>query len=452
MREPFELHRSDAATDRLADLVSGFIADRLRHTPLGRRASVAEMGDLLGGAITDEGLGVDAAWDLFQSAVVPNNIGLASERFLAFIPVSPSATGVWMDAAVSAANFSAESWLEASGAVAAENQTLDWLATVVGLPGDSGGCFMSGGSIGNLSALAVAREQAGGRRGVAVADTAHASVHNALHLLGLEPLIVATDANGRFVARALAQALADRADIGIVCAAGGSTNAGVVDDLDGLADVCADLNLWLHVDAAYGGAALLVDELRPLFAGIDRADSVIIDPHKWLFGPIGSCAVLYRNPAQAAAVHTQHGPYLDVLHDGGGDGDERGGDWNPSDYGYQLTRRASGLPLWFALVTHGVAAHRAAIAHTVELTRRCATRLSQLDAVELITEPQLGVLLFRRAGWGRADWRTWAARLLADDIAFVAPTTWRGEPVGRLVFMHPNTPDSIIDELADSLH
>ena len=468
MREPFELHRPDAATDRLADLVSGFIADRLRHTPLGRRASAGEMGDLLGGAITDEGLGVDAAWDLFQSAVVPNTIGLASERFLAFIPVSPSAAGVWMDAAVSAANFSAESWLEASGAVAAENQTLKWLATVVGLPGDSGGCFMSGGSIGNLSALAVAREQAGGRRGVAVADTAHASVHNALHLLGLEPLIVATDANGRFVARALAQALADRAladraGIGIVCAAGGSTNAGVVDDLDGLADVCADLNLWLHVDAAYGGAALLVDELRPLFAGIDRADSVIIDPHKWLFGPIGSCAVLYRNPAQAAAVHTQHGPYLDVLHDGGGDGDkrggdgggdggERGGDWNPSDYGYQLTRRASGLPLWFALVTHGIAAHRAAIAHAVELTRRCATRLSQLDAVELITEPQLGVLLFRRAGWGRADWRAWAARLLADDIAFVAPTTWRGEPVGRLVFMHPNTPDSIIDELADSLH
>ena len=472
MREPFELHRPDAATDRLADLVSGFIADRLRHTPLGRRASAGEMGDLLGGAITDEGLGVDAAWDLFQSAVVPNTIGLASERFLAFIPVSPSAAGVWMDAAVSAANFSAESWLEASGAVAAENQTLKWLATVVGLPGDSGGCFMSGGSIGNLSALAVAREQAGGRRGVAVADTAHASVHNALHLLGLEPLIVATDANGRFVARALAhaladraladRALADRAGIGIVCAAGGSTNAGVVDDLDGLADVCADLNLWLHVDAAYGGAALLVDELRPLFAGIDRADSVIIDPHKWLFGPIGSCAVLYRNPAQAAAVHTQHGPYLDVLHDGGGDGDkrggdgaggdERGGDWNPSDYGYQLTRRASGLPLWFALVTHGIAAHRTAIAHAVELTRRCATRLSQLDTVELITEPQLGVLLFRRAGWGRADWRAWAARLLADDIAFVAPTTWRGEPVGRLVFMHPNTPDSIIDELADSLH
>lgn len=444
MRDHFELHRPDATTERLAELVGRFIDDRLRHTPLGRRASAAEMSNLLSGAITDDGLGVDAAWNLFTDAVVPNNIGLGSERFLAFIPVSPSATGVWMDAAVSAANFSAESWLEASGAVAAENQTLDWLATLVGLPAGAGGCFMSGGSIGNLSALAVARDQAGGRRGIAVADTAHASVHNALHLLGLEPLIVPTDADGRFVARALTQALVGRDDVGIVCAAGGSTNAGVVDDLAGLADVGAAQGLWLHVDAAYGGAALLVDELRPLFAGIERADSVIIDPHKWLFGPAGSCALLYRKPALAAAVHTQHGPYLDVLH-------ASDDDWNPSDYGYQLTRRASGLPLWFALVTHGISAHRAAVARSVDLTSRCAARLESLEHVSLVTPAQLGVLLFRRAGWGRSEWRTWAARLLAEDVAFVAPTTWRGEPVGRLVFMHPNTPDSIIDELADSL-
>ncbi len=444
MRDHFELHRPDATTARLADLVGGFISDRLRHTPLGRRASAAEMRDLLGGAITHDGLGVEATWNLFETAVVPNTIGLSSERFLAFIPVSPSATGVWIDAAVGAANFSAESWYEASGAVAAENQTLDWLARLIGLPDGAGGCFMSGGSIGNLSALAVAREQAGGRRGIAVADTAHASVHNALHLLGLEPLIVPTDATGRFLASSLAALLAGRTDIGIVCAAGGSTNAGVVDDLAGLADVCAARRLWLHVDAAYGGAALLVDEARPLFAGIERADSVIIDPHKWLFGPAGSCALLYRNPVAAAAVHTQHGPYLDVLHDAELD-------WNPSDYGYQLTRRASGLPLWFALVMHGISAHRIAIAHTIDLTRRCASRIASVEHVSLVTPPQLGVLLFRRSGWGRSEWRSWAARLLADDIAFVAPTTWRGEPVGRLVFMHPNTPDSIIDELADSL-
>ena len=266
-----DLHHPD---DALAKLVTGFITARLAHTPLGRQATRVEMSGLLHGAITESGLGVNVAWDLFTGSVVPNNIGLGSERFLAFIPVSPSTAGVWMDAAVSAGNFSAESWLEASGAVAAENQVLDWLAGVIGFPAGSGGCFMSGGSIGNLSALAVARDHAGGRRGIAVADTAHASVGNALHLLGLDAVTVPTGPDGRFTAAALAHTLGDRRDVGIVCAAGGSTNAGVVDELDGLADVCATEDLWLHVDAAYGGAALLVDDTRPLFAGIDRADSV----------------------------------------------------------------------------------------------------------------------------------------------------------------------------------
>lgn len=445
------LHGADADIGDLPELVHRFIAARLRHTPIGREQSAEVMADLLDGAISETGVGANAAWDLFERAIVPNNIGLGSERFLAFIPVSPSNAGVWMDAAVSAANFSAESWLEASGAVAAENQTLRVLADLVGYPAEAGGCFMSGGSIGNLSALAVGRERAGGRRTVAVADSAHASVHNSLHLLGLDPLVVPTGPDGRFTGALLRQAIA--ADdslggrLGMVCAAGGSTNAGVVDDLAGLADVCSGLALWLHVDAAYGGAALLVPEKRHLFSGIERADSVIIDPHKWLFGPAGSCALLYRRPELAAAVHTQRGPYIDVLHEN----DSGSGGRNPSDYGYQLTRRASGLPLWFALAGHGIGAHREAVRVTIELTARCATAFESLAGVELLMQPELGVVLFRRHGWGRDEWRAWARRLLDEQIAFVAPTTWRGEPVGRLVFMHPLTPDSIIEELAASL-
>ncbi len=444
------LHR-DAQLGDLPGRVTRFIGERLEHTPIGRRASAGEMAAALDGAITEEGLGAGPAWELFTGAVVPNTIGLGSERFLAFIPVSPSAAGVWMDAAIGAANFSAESWLEASGAVAAENQVLAWLAGVAGLPAGAGGCFMSGGSIGNLSALAVARDQDPGRRTVAVADTAHASVDNALRLLGLEALVVPTDAGGRFTGAALARSLAGRSDIGIVCAAGGSTNAGVVDDLAGLADQCAAHGMWLHVDAAYGGAALLVEERRGLFAGIERADSVIIDPHKWLFGPAGSCALLYRDPRRAAAVHTQHGPYLDLLHTGDDRDGDGGVDWNPSDYGYQLTRRASGLPLWFALLTHGIDAHRVAVSRALALAGRCAARLATTPGVELVMEPPLGVVLFRRAGWGRPEWRSWATRLLDEGVAFVAPTSWRGEPVGRLVFMHPDTPESLIDELAASL-
>jgi glutamate/tyrosine decarboxylase-like PLP-dependent enzyme len=256
--------------------------------------------------------------------------------------------------------------------------------------------------------------------------------------------VVATGADGRFTGDALAVALRDRTDVGIVIAAGGSTNAGVVDDLAGLADVAARLGAWLHVDAAYGGAALLLPERRGLFDGIERADSVIIDPHKWLFAPEGSCALLYREPALAAAVHTQHGPYVDILH-----GDEPL--WNPSDYGYQLTRRATGLPLWFALAVHGIAAHEAAVRVGVDLAEAAVRTLAEVPGVSIVMPPMLGVVLFRRDGWGSVEWRAWAARLLVDGVAFVAPSTWKGEPVGRLVFMHPRTPPSVIDEIAASL-
>jgi glutamate/tyrosine decarboxylase-like PLP-dependent enzyme len=429
--------------------VSAAIADwmqaRIAHAPIGRTLSPSEMMPLLQDTFTSKGLGAHAAWERFVEHVAANTVGLDSERYLAFIPVAPSAAGVWMEAAVGAATFSAESWLEAAGAVAAENQTLRWLADLLDMPATAGGCFMSGGSIGNLSALAVARDAAGDRRAVAVADTAHASVFNSLRLLGLhDTIVVAAGIDGRFTGEALRAALGDRRDVGIVIAAAGSTNAGVVDDLAGLADVCDDVGAWLHVDAAYGGAALLLPERRELFHGIGRADSVIVDPHKWLFAPQGSCALLYREPALAARVHTQHGPYIDMLH-----GDEPL--WNPSDYGYQLTRRASGLPLWFALAVHGVDAHTEAVRAAVVLADLAADRLAATPGVSLVMQPTLGVVLFRRDGWGRAEWGAWAHRVLAGGIAFVAPTTWKGEAVGRLVFLHPRTPAAVVDELVATL-
>ena len=446
MSQPSPLHGPSALPAGWSARVAEWIDARIAQAPLGRTVAASEMYPLLEGVITADGLGVESAWQRFTDAVAPNSIGLDSERFLAFIPVSPSAAGVWMEAAVGAATFSAESWLEAAGPVAAENQTLRWLADLMGMPAGAGGCFMSGGSIGNLSALTVARDQcAPGRRTVACADTAHASVFNSMHMLGLTDVVmVPTGPDGRFTGAALAGAIGDRSDIGIVVAAGGSTNSGVVDDLDGLADVCERLGAWLHVDAAYGGAALLLPERRALFDGVERVNSIIVDPHKWLFAPEGSCALLYRDPELARAVHTQHGPYIDVLH-----GDEPL--WNPSDFGYQLTRRATGLPLWFALAVHGVDAHVQAVRVGVELATAAATKLAATPGVSLVMEPMLGVVMFRREGWGAAEWKAWGDRLLHDGVAFVAASTWKGEPVGRLVFMHPRTPPTLIDEIVASL-
>ncbi len=422
-----------------------FIRHRVTHDPgVGRVGHARELETALDGAITDAGLGPDAAWARFADVVAPANLSLDSSRFLAFIPVSPSVAGVWMDAVVGAANFSAESWLEAAGAIAAETQVLEFLARTFGLPEGAGGCFMTGGSVGNLSALAVARDQAGGRRTVIVADTAHASNATALHLLGMETAVAATGPDCRLTGEAVRAAARGREhDVAAVVASAGSTNAGVVDDLWGCADAAEGLGAWLHVDGAYGLAAALLPECRHLFAGIERADSLIVDPHKWLFAPAGSCALLYRRPELAAATHTQHGPYIDVFRDVEG--------WNPSDLGFQLTRRASGLPIWFALALHGVEAHREAIRAGIALAHAFAAALRASGVAEPVLDPQLGVVLFRRPGWGSAEWQEWGRRCIDEGVAVVAPTTYRGEPVGRVVFMHPLTPVSIIDELLATL-
>jgi glutamate/tyrosine decarboxylase-like PLP-dependent enzyme len=376
--------------------------------------------------------------------VAPHNIGLDSERFLAFIPLSPSVAGVWMDAVIGCANFSAESWLEAAGAVSAETQVLELFIEATGMPSGAAGCFMSGGTVGNLSALAVAREQAGTRRAVVVGDTAHASVDNALRLLGFEPIVAATGPDARLTGAAVRAAVGDRTDIAAVIAAGGSTNAGIVDDLAGCADEAERMGAWFHVDGAYGVSAVLLPELRERFAGIERADSFIVDPHKWLFVPAGSCALVYARPELARAVHTQRGPYIEVLHT---DDDA----YNPCDLGLQLTRRAGGLPIWFALAVHGVDAHREAMRVGIRQARAMADALSAHAHTQLVLEPELGVVLFRRAGWRVEQWRAWAERLLREQIAFVAPSTFRGEVVGRLVFMHPRTPDTIVDEIIATL-
>ncbi len=216
-------------------------------------------------------------------------------------------------------------------------------------------------------------------------------------------------------------------------ATGGTTNAGIIDDLAGVAEVAEERSLWFHVDGAYGCAALFAPSVRDRFDGIERADSFVVDPHKWLFAPFDCAALLYREPRLAKAVHTQDASYLDVLHT---DAPE---EWNPSDYAYHLTRRARGLPLWFSLAVYGTDAYRDAIETVLAVAQEAADLIERTPYLELVRRPELSVVLFRRTGWDRADYEAWSAELLADQIGFVTPTTWEGEPVGRLALLHPET-------------
>ena len=199
--------------------------------------------------------------------------------------------------------------------------------------------------------------------------------------------------------------------------------------------MCADRSIWFHVDAAYGGAGLAAPSVRDRFRGIERADSFIVDPHKWLFAPYDCCALVYRDPTVAHGVFRQEAGYLDTVNQANAEWSE----WNPADYAYHLSRRARGLPLWFSLATYGTDAYRDAVERVLALTRETAEEIRTRDELELLMDPELSVVLFRRRGWGDADYEAWWRRLLEAQIAFVQPTAWKGEKLARLCFVNPRT-------------
>jgi aromatic-L-amino-acid/L-tryptophan decarboxylase len=445
------MHHYDEFTDRIARAVFAYTKDRLRLDPVpldhGLEPSALEV--LAPSLITAGGNDPDVVMQQYREVLSPAIISCDSPRFLAFIPAAPTKASLLFDMVVSASSLSGISWLEAAGAVHVENQTLRFLADLAGLPAGAGGCFVQGGSAANLSALAVARDTARRQRAsanaplrFAVTVQTHASIANTMRLLDVQPLRVDTE-DDRLTGATLAAALERDPDPDSVCAVvatAGTTNAGLIDDIAGVAEVCTDRGLWMHVDAAYGGAALLATSVRHHFDGIGAADSLVIDPHKWLYAPFDSAALLYREPRLARAVHMQDASYLDVIHD-------EPAEWNPSDYAYQLTRRARGLPLWFSLAVHGWDAYGEAIERVLATARAAAARIRTLPHLELVLEPVLSIVLFRRTGWDHADYDAWSARLLEEQIAFVTPSSWHGAPVARFAFLHPETTIEIVDEI-----
>jgi glutamate/tyrosine decarboxylase-like PLP-dependent enzyme len=274
---------------------------------------------------------------------------------------------------------------------------------------------------------------------VAVSDQAHTSVSSTLRIMDAAAVTIPTGDEGRLTGDALAAALEADPDPGTVVAVvatAGTTNAGIVDDLAGIARVAGERDLWFHVDAAYGGAALAAPSARPLFVGVERCDSFVVDPHKWFFAPVDSCALLYREPRLARAVHTQHASYLDAIHEGEADPDV---EWNPTDYAYHLTRRARGLPFWFSLAVHGTDAYAEAVEQALATTKQAAALVEADDRLELLHRPDLSILLFRRVGWQPEDYWRWADRLLDEQTALVLPSSWRGETVARLALLNPTT-------------
>ncbi|MGA9715910.1 MAG: pyridoxal-dependent decarboxylase, partial [Aeromicrobium sp.] len=225
-----------------------------------------------------------------------------------------------------------------------------------------------------------------------------------------------------------------------VVTSAGTTNTGVIDDLADIADVCADHDVWMHVDGAYGGAALLAPSVRDRFAGIERADSFIVDPHKWLFAPYDCCALLYRDAADGRDAHAQHASYLDHV-----DREQP----NPSDLALHLSRRVRGLPLWFGLATHGTDRYREAIEKTLSTAREVAAGIDAIAHLDLLVAPELSVVMFDRPGWDAADYASWCDRLAHDGTMLCVPTWWEGRTVLRVVFVNPDTSAEVVLRILD---
>jgi glutamate/tyrosine decarboxylase-like PLP-dependent enzyme len=451
------VHTYTAEAERTSRTLAEFCLSRLaEQAPLDRPRTPAELDEAAGPTVTAKGIGPDEAVRLWRDVLGPACLSVDHQRYLSFIPSAPTKAAAGFDMLVGATSMYSGSWLEGSGAVYAENQALRWLADLAGLPAEAGGAFVQGGTIGNLSALVAARESAQHRRGgrparwaVCITDETHSSVKHALRVvMDVDVVEVPGDERGRLVGTTLRDTVgtlpAEVSDgIFAVVATAGTTNLGIVDDIAGIAEVAQEHGWWLHVDAAYGGAGLAAPSVAQLFAGVEHADSFIVDPHKWLFAPFDSCALIYRDPVQARAAHTQHASYLDPVN--------IEGEWNPSDFAIQLTRRARGLPFWFSLAVHGTDAYTEAIEQTLTVTRAGAELIRAADHVRLLVDPDLSVLVFERIGWDGDDYARWSSRLLDEQIGFVTPTKHAGQVCTRFAIVNPLTTADDLALLLDSM-
>jgi aromatic-L-amino-acid decarboxylase len=409
------------------------------------------------------------------------HMGLTTHpRFFAFVPSPSNFISVLGDALDSGYNAFLGNWLEAAGPSRVEQVTVGWLRELCGLPDEAGGLFVSGGSVANLMAIAVAREVKFGDTGgwgrgakneprapsleeedlahcsdaaAYCSDQTHSSIQRAFRVMGLgrhQLVRMQSDEQFRLPISVLRERVAADRAAGktpfCVVANAGTTNTGAVDPLPELAEFCRQEDLWLHVDGAYGAAAMLCDEGRRLLAGIDLADSLAIDPHKWLFQPYEIACLLVRDGHELHETFRISSEYLSVVH-------RKLGDLvHFQDCGLQLTRSFRALKLWLSFKYFGLEAFRAAVRRGIELAEYAEQVIRATPGFEVTTPAQLAVVTFRCVPDGASLQQvdalneTVADRMLADGFATVTTTALRGRRVLRLCTINPRTTEDDIRE------
>lgn len=428
-------------------LVEHFVS--LRDQPVTRHASRSALEQRLSEPVPQEGSDPETVLDQVVSEVFGQIMFLDHPRFFAFVPSPSNFVSAMADALVAGFNPFVGSWLVGSGPAEIELVTIDWLRQLCGLPASAGGLFVSGGSAANLTALAVARHlklrDRVDRAVVYCSDQTHSSIQRALQILGFGPSQLRTLESDKDYCLSLSElgraVEVDRAE-GLtpfcVVASAGTINTGAVDALSLLADFCLDEALWLHADGAYGAAAVLSERGRSSLVGLDRVDSLSLDPHKWLFQPFEIGCLLVRNRRWLPETLAVHPEYLR-------DVDQAEEEVNFRDYGIQLTRGFRALKLWMSLKIFGLDAFRKAVTQGLQLAEMAETFLRESACWEVATPAQLGIVTFRYLAPGRSDEEIDAlneeilARMTEDGYAMLSSTVLRGRPVLRLCTTNPRT-------------
>lgn len=379
--------------------------------------------------------------------VLPEAARIDHPRFFAFIPSAPVWGAVLGQILATGFNVFQGTWLASAGPSRMELQVTEWFRRWLGMPDGGGGVLTSGGSVANLMAVVMARELAGNpaRPVVYLSDQGHASLRRAARLAGIPADCIRTlrtDESLRLSPGAVRTAIDDDREQGrapvLICANGGATNTGRVDPLDALADVASDRNVRLHVDAAYGGFAVLTDPGRRALDGIGRADTVTLDPHKWLFQPFECGGLMARDAGDLTRVFGERADYLQ---------DTELGDAqvNFGDRGVQLSRSFRALGIWMTIEMYGLEALRRGIAHGMELAERAQARIQDSEHLRLLSPASLGIVLYR---WDPGDLspdevddtnRDIQDQIVQSGLAMVSSTRMDGRFALRLCILNYRT-------------
>ena len=388
--------------------------------------------------------------------VLSNTMHVNHPRFFAYVPGPSNFVGAMADALVSGYNVFAGTWISGSGPAAIELAVVDWLRELCGWPKTTGGLFVSGGTMANLTALVAARHIKLGQRidkgTVYFSDQAHSSLEKALRVIGipdanLRKLAAGKDFRLRVgdLARAIEQDRAAGMQPFCIIGSAGTTNTGAIDPLTELAALAREKNLWLHVDGAYGAAAVISQRGRELLRGLELADSLSFDPHKWLFQPFETGCVLVRDIGHLRETFRILPEYLKDAH-------QYSTEFNFTDHGLQLTRGFRALKLWLSIQVFGLAAFRAAIERGFVLADFTEACLRKMPEWEIVTPSQMGIVCFR---YKRADDRKHlelVQRQLADGFALITSTVLHGRTVLRTCTINPRTQESDIEAALERLN